>query len=224
MFRDLPQVHRAARAAGMSTRPGAYGVVRRDGLVLLVWDQEDEQWYFPGGGIEAGESPEEALAREVREETGFRLLSCTPLVYAEQPTAKGVTKECHFFLAEVDDAEPGPAEHEAAWVPLPRGARPDGGRQPGRPDPGHPVAGHDRRRRPARPRPARGRHRPPPGRGRRRLLPRASRSLAPMGHARRHDRRDFGAGAAGRGREPGAGAAAGRLGRRSSPRPRPTSS
>lgn len=102
----------------MTTRPGAYGVVRREGAVLLVWDQEDGQWYFPGGGIEAGESAEEALAREVTEETGFRLLSCTPLVYAEQPTAKGVTKECQFFLAEVDDTTPGPAEHEVEWMPL----------------------------------------------------------------------------------------------------------
>ena len=102
----------------MTTRPGAYGLVRRDGLVLLVWDQADERWYFPGGGIEAGESPEEALAREVTEETGFRLLSRTPLVYAEQPTAKGVTKQCHFFLAEVDATDPGPAEHEHEWVPL----------------------------------------------------------------------------------------------------------
>ena len=102
----------------MTTRPGAYGVVRRDGSVLLVWDQADEQWYFPGGGIEAGESPEEALDREVAEETGFRLLSCTPLVFAEQPTAKGVTKECHFFLAEIDDTDPGSAEHEVEWVPL----------------------------------------------------------------------------------------------------------
>ena len=102
----------------VTTRAGAYGVVRREGLVLLVWDQEDQRWYFPGGGIEAGESPEEALAREVAEETGFRLLSCTPLVYAEQPTAAGVTKECHFFLADVDDTEPGPAEHEVGWVPL----------------------------------------------------------------------------------------------------------
>ena len=99
-------------------RPGAYGVVRREGGVLLVWDQADEQWYFPGGGIEAGESPEDALAREVTEETGFRLVSCTPLVEAAQPTAKGVTKECHFFLADVDDTEPGPAEHESEWVPL----------------------------------------------------------------------------------------------------------
>src|SRR5688572_31121324 len=102
----------------MSSRPGAYGIVRREGAVLLVWDHEDQQWYLPGGGIEAGESAEEALAREITEETGFRLLSCTTLVHSDQLTAKGVTKECEFFLADVDDTEPGPAEHDVAWVPL----------------------------------------------------------------------------------------------------------
>ena len=102
----------------MTRRPGAYGVMRRDGAVLLVWDQADERWYFPGGGIESGESPEEALAREVTEETGFRLVSCAPLATVDQPTPKGVTKECHFFLAEVDDTDPGPAEHDSEWVPL----------------------------------------------------------------------------------------------------------
>lgn len=102
----------------MSRRPGAYGIVRRDGAVLLIWDQEDERWYLPGGGIEAGESPEEALAREMTEETGFRLTSCTALIYGEQLNPEGVTKEQHFFLADVDDTEPGPAEHEVGWVPL----------------------------------------------------------------------------------------------------------
>jgi 8-oxo-dGTP pyrophosphatase MutT (NUDIX family) len=102
----------------VSRRPGAYGIVRRDGRVLLVWDEEDQQWYFPGGGIEAGESPEQALAREVTEETGFRLDSCTPLVEAEQLNPDGVTKEGHYFLADVDDSSPGPAEYESTWVPL----------------------------------------------------------------------------------------------------------
>jgi ADP-ribose pyrophosphatase YjhB (NUDIX family)/endonuclease/exonuclease/phosphatase family metal-dependent hydrolase len=102
----------------MTRRPGAYGVVRRNGAVLLVWDQADQQWYLPGGGIEADESPEEALAREVTEETGYRLVSCAPLAVVDQSTAKGVTKECHLFVADVDDTDPGPAEHGSEWVPL----------------------------------------------------------------------------------------------------------
>ena len=39
-----------------------------DGKVLLVRVRENKLWYFPGGKIDAGESPAEALARELYEE------------------------------------------------------------------------------------------------------------------------------------------------------------
>jgi len=52
-------------------RPGAYGVLWRDGEILLV--EHDGEILLPGGGIDAGESPSQALHREVWEETGWRI-------------------------------------------------------------------------------------------------------------------------------------------------------
>lgn len=51
----------------------AIGVVRKSGKLLLVKRSPDEssagKWSFPGGKIEADETPEEAAVREVKEET-----------------------------------------------------------------------------------------------------------------------------------------------------------
>jgi 8-oxo-dGTP diphosphatase len=49
-------------------------LIRREGRVLLSRRRADQPmpllWEFPGGKVEPGESPAEALAREVREELG----------------------------------------------------------------------------------------------------------------------------------------------------------
>lgn len=54
-------------------RRGAYAVIFGPRGLLLV-DQEGEL-QLPGGGIDPGESPLQALHREVREETGWRIAS-----------------------------------------------------------------------------------------------------------------------------------------------------
>jgi ADP-ribose pyrophosphatase YjhB (NUDIX family) len=48
-------------------------VVLRDRDVLLVKRDSPALWELPGGGIRAGETPEDAARREVEEETGVRI-------------------------------------------------------------------------------------------------------------------------------------------------------
>jgi len=53
---------------------GVSALIVRDGKVLLVRRGKEPflgYWSLPGGGVEAGETPEEAVMREVREETGL---------------------------------------------------------------------------------------------------------------------------------------------------------
>jgi 8-oxo-dGTP pyrophosphatase MutT (NUDIX family) len=52
-----------------------YGVLRREGKVLLARCRFADRLFvnFPGGGVELGEPPMEALRREYREETGLSI-------------------------------------------------------------------------------------------------------------------------------------------------------
>lgn len=61
----------------MDMRVAAYAVVTDadDRVLLAHWiEGRRAAWTLPGGGLEEGEDPEHAVRREVREETGFRVV------------------------------------------------------------------------------------------------------------------------------------------------------
>lgn len=71
-------------------------------------------WEFPGGKAEPGESPEEAVVREVREELGCGI-KVSDALGGEQPIKPGYT--LRVLLAELTDGDPVPHEHDALrWL------------------------------------------------------------------------------------------------------------
>ncbi len=47
------------------------GVVFKDDGILLVRERQDGMWTIPGGWVDIGESPSEAVEKEVRQESGY---------------------------------------------------------------------------------------------------------------------------------------------------------
>src|SRR5436853_2588161 len=64
-----------AGSAGSSARfrIAVSALIFDEGRVLLAHRSDIDWWNLPGGGMEVGETVEEALQREVREETGLEV-------------------------------------------------------------------------------------------------------------------------------------------------------
>lgn len=57
------------------TRSAVRAIVRDEDFLLMVHSSVNGDYKFPGGGVEAGETHAQALAREIREECGAALSS-----------------------------------------------------------------------------------------------------------------------------------------------------
>jgi 8-oxo-dGTP diphosphatase len=106
-------VNEVVRAAG--------GVVSdQEGRVAIVYRPKYEDWTFPKGKLEPGESEEEAAVREVHEETGLEVELGRELGYVEYTDPKGRPKTVHYWVMSVNGGEftPNREVSELRWLPL----------------------------------------------------------------------------------------------------------
>ena len=100
----------------------AAALVDSDGRVLIAQRPDGKQlagqWEFPGGKVEAGETPETALIRELQEELGIAVKQAclAPFVFASH-TYESFHLLMPLYLIRRWEGEPEAREHKALkWV------------------------------------------------------------------------------------------------------------
>lgn len=101
----------------------AAALLRADGTFLLAQRPAGKAyagyWEFPGGKIEQGESPHQALSRELHEELGIVVTASYPWLLREF-TYPHATVKLHFFRVVTWQGEPHGKENQAlSWQKLP---------------------------------------------------------------------------------------------------------
>ena len=91
-------------------RPSARGIIIKDHKVAMIHSKKYDYYKFPGGGIEEGESPVEAMIREVKEESGLTVIPESIRefgnVHRRSKTAKGglfIQDNFYFICASEND-------------------------------------------------------------------------------------------------------------------------
>ena len=119
---SVPQFGKKLPGQDYPPRPGAYALVfNAEGLILAV--EEGGYWWLPGGGVEAGETHEQGLVREMLEETGYAVEILKEIGRANEFTQDPINKQyrdkhCVFYAVRLAGDSKGPQieENHPHWM------------------------------------------------------------------------------------------------------------
>ena len=102
------------------TRDSARSVIIRDGKIAMIHSLKYDYYKFPGGGIEHGEKPVEAMIRETREEAGLVVIPESVREYgyvhriqkSDRDNAVCFIQDNYYYLCEAEK-DPIPQELDA---------------------------------------------------------------------------------------------------------------
>jgi 8-oxo-dGTP diphosphatase len=117
------QPNTKAHTPGPALRFVAAALIVRDGEVLIGQRRPDQPmaslWEFPGGKIEPGESPQEALARELAEELRIRAEVGPAVIRIRHHYRRGGAVDLQFFTVREFNGEiDNQIYQQVRWVKL----------------------------------------------------------------------------------------------------------
>ncbi len=123
---NLPYAHTPCPHCGRYSNRGLAvdAIIVRGNQVLLIKRKEEPckgMWATPGGFVDFDETTEEALAREVREETGLSVLTSKFLSLNSDPARDPRQVVCAVYLVTVPPDQQAIAGDDAAtvcWFPF----------------------------------------------------------------------------------------------------------
>ncbi len=107
-------------------RPAAFGIAERAGRIAAVRVEKPGHaaWFdLPGGAIDPGEGPEEAVVREFGEETGLKVAVGGAYARADQffvnTSGKAFNNRATFFILDIAGEDPAlkvEDDHTLVWL------------------------------------------------------------------------------------------------------------